>query len=403
MSRWRHLLLPALLLLPLPAHAFATWQGGGARMLLRGFALADRNPASPLYPKRNEQGLGGLARLITEGHEGAHLAWQFNAYQTSLPAFMTGYTTATAGVERSGIAEWQFGRSGRDSRYNHLAIDRFNLRWTEGNVDVIAGRQAINLATTFYFVPNDLFAPFAAQTFYRTFKPGVDALRTEVRLGALSQLSLIATAGYSRDATRAGGWRNAPDAKRTGMVARYSTVIRGIEWAWLAGRVRRSNLVGGSIQGELFDWLGLRMEGHVRRDTGGHRRIEFAGGIEHRFASSLDLRAEYYYHGAGAPNVAGYTTVGPSSTGGSYAGRRYLALGGGYEFTPLLKGDAVAIRNIDDGSWLLSMNTVYSLADEAELVLNGVLPVGRRPRGTVLKSEFGSYPAMLLAEVRAYF
>ena len=158
------------------------------------------------------------------------------------------------------------------------------------------------------------------------------------------------------------------------------------------------------MQGELFDRLGVRMEGHVRRDVRGHRRIEFASGIEHRFESSLDLRAEYYYHGAGAADVAAYTVAAasPSSSGG-YAGRRYMALGGGYEFTPLLTGDAVAIHNIDDRSWLLSMNATYSLADEAELVLNGAIPAGKRPQGSALKSEFGSYPASLLLEVRAYF
>jgi len=394
------------LALPLPAHAFADWQGdaryGDARLLLRGFAIADRNPDTPLYLKRNEQGAGGIARLIVEGHEGENLSWQLNAYQTSLPAFMTGYATATAGVERSGIAEWRFGNNTPNSRYNHLAIDQFNLRWSQGRVDLIAGRQPINLATTFYFTPNDLFAPFAAQTFYRTYKPGVDALRTEVRLGELSQLSLIVAAGYTPDTTRASGWSVSPDGKRTAWAARYSTVQQDIEWGLLAARVQRANLFGGSLQGNLFEWLGMRMEGHITHDTASKRRIEFSGGIEHRFESSLDLRAEYYYHGAGATDVAAYRLAGTSATA-SYPGRRYIAAGGSYQFTPLLTGDAVAITNLGDRSWLASVNAIYSLADEAELVLNGNIPFGRKPQLIRLNSEFGSYPASVLLELRAYF
>jgi hypothetical protein len=408
MPHIRFLLGLLCLALPVPAYAFADWQGenryGDARLLLRGFAIADRNPDTPLYAKRNEQGLGGIARLIMERHEGDNLAWQFNAYQTTLPAFMTGYASATAGVERSGLGEWNLGSKQPGARYTHLAIDNLNLRYSHGSVDIIAGRQPINLATTFYFTPNDLFAPFAAQTFYRTYKPGVDALRTEVRLGQLSQLSMIVAAGYRPDATRAGGWSIHPDSKRTAWAARFSTVQSHIEWGLLAARVQRANLYGGSLQGNLFDWVGMRMEGHITHDQMGARRIEFVGGIKHRFESSLGLRAEYYYHGAGATDVANYafSTTGSTSTA-SYPGRRYIAAGGSYEFTPLLTGDAVAITNLDDRSWLASVNAIYSLADEAELVLNGNIPFGKKPQLIKLNSEFGSYPASLLLEVRAYF
>ena len=104
-------------------------------------------------------------------------------------------------VERSSALEWSLS----ESNYIHTAIDRLNIHWIKDRVDIIAGRQPINLATTFYFTPNDFFAPFAAQTFYRVYKPGVDALRTEVRLGELSQLSLICALGYSPEKGSANG------------------------------------------------------------------------------------------------------------------------------------------------------------------------------------------------------
>jgi hypothetical protein len=43
----------------------------------------------------------------------------------------------------------------------------------------------------YYFTPNDFFASYAAQTFYRSYKPGVDAARLDWQWSELSQISLM--------------------------------------------------------------------------------------------------------------------------------------------------------------------------------------------------------------------
>jgi len=136
---------------------------------------------------------------------GKHLSFEVNVYQTHIPPSLVSPQIdfgASLDVERSSALEWSFS----DDNYEHLAIDRLNFRVSGNHFDLIIGRQPINLATTFYFTPNDFFAPFAAQSFYRVYKPRVDAVRAEVRLGDLSQLSLISVLGFTPDPDSDTGW-----------------------------------------------------------------------------------------------------------------------------------------------------------------------------------------------------
>src|SRR4030042_4416807 len=183
-----------------PSYAFYERQWDEAsiefRGMLQAYGTAYRNPGDTVfYQDRDKSGLGGLARLIMKAQIGEAISFEADAYQTYIPEALLSVRTATnvtiQDVERSSALEWSLS----DRNYVHTAIDRFNVRWSKDRLDLLMGRQAINLATTFYFSPNDFFAPFAAQAFYRVYKPGVDALRAEVRLGDLSQLSLISVLG----------------------------------------------------------------------------------------------------------------------------------------------------------------------------------------------------------------
>ncbi|MCK5640682.1 MAG: hypothetical protein KAJ19_07790, partial [Gammaproteobacteria bacterium] len=333
------------------------------------------------------------------------LNFELNAYQTYIPTSMVstqGGLGTPLDVERSSSLEWSFSTD----NYMHLAIDRMNVQLAYKRMDITVGRQPINLATTFYFTPNDFFAPFSAQTFYRVYKPGVDALRLEASLGPLSQLSYIQVLGYAADSESDTGWSTNPDNNRRSDIARYSTVSGNFEWAILGGEVRNLSIIGGSLQGELFDWLGLRAEAHrATPDNPGQPAYnEVSIGIEHRWENSLDIRLEYFHHGSGASRVSDYAVVAPTIVGeSSYLGNQYTAVGVAYQFTPLFTGQCVAITSWLDDSWLLSFNGIYSLSDESELSVSLGVPIGDAPVGIQMESEFGSYPYSLNVEVRGYF
>lgn len=376
------------------------------RGMIQSSFSAIKNPDNRiLYSNFTSSNIAGLARLIVQGKQGDNLDFEMNACQSLIPAsLLYGRTSLqlSPDVERSGIAEKSF-----SSRHHiHFFLDRLNLKCSFDRVDLTAGRQPINLATTFYFTPNDFFAPFAARTFYRVYKPGVDAVRAEVRIGELSRLSLISVLGYRSEPGSETGWSNEPDAERTSCLGRISLVFGDFEYGFLGGVVRDMNIAGFSIQGELFRWLGVRAEGHYASHDSDllDSWSEMCVGIEHHWENSLDLRFEYFFHGSGAGSVSGYSTS-PAmiSRESAYAGRRYAALGIGYELTPLMDIKMTAINNMADDSYMIALNGAYSLSDESELVMGVGLPVGEEPEGALIKTEFGSYPHTLTIEIRWYF
>lgn len=391
------------LITPVDAYSLYSWQGessqGDVRLLLRGFALYSQPPSDmSLYEEQNSTDLGGLARLISEYHNTDGWSVELNAYQTYIDKDLVseqGQFGLVESVERSGLLEWGFS----NDEYAHMAIDRFNIKWSLRSLNLTLGRQAINLATTFFFTPNDFFAPFSAQTFYRVYKPGVDAIRAEWSLGDLSTFSLIGVQGYSRQPEAESGWSDAPESSRNSYLARLITNQGGFEWGLLVGKVRRNRIIGGSISGEVFDWLGVRAEGHQLEelDEAERKRSVFSIGLEHRWENSLTIQLEQFYNGSGATNVADY------NFNAGYPARRYQVLGISYEITPLLFGQANIIRNHQDASRLYSINTTYSISDESELSASLTIPQGEKAAGPVVRSEYGIYPRVLNIEFRVYF
>lgn len=386
------------------AVAFYQWHDNNieleTRGLVRAYGVTLEYPNNKLlYPDKIKSGIAGIARIILDIKFGNNVDIEFNAYQTYIPNALQSGSNLTLSTERNPVFEKSF----NDKDYVHLAMDRFALHWSAEKINLTLGRQAINLATTFYFTPNDFFAPFSAQTFYRVYKPGVDALRVEYGLSEFSQLSFISVLGYKTDIGGDTGWNTKTDGKRNSTLIRWSDVFSDFEATVLVGDVTYNNIIGGSLQGELFKWLGIRFEGHYADSQliGVKDNTQISLGFEHRWESSLNIQLELFHNGLGVDSVSQYQAI--SSTGNQYLARHYSALGGSYEISPLLIGQAVIISNFVDQSQLLSFNTIYSLSDESELSLNLSLPVGKEPNGLLLRTEFGAYPKSFSLEYRAYF
>jgi len=398
-----------------PSEAAALqWGGEESGLEISGFlrfaATHNENPDyPPLYGDRTSRNGLAAARLLGNGWIGENVGFEFNAYQSYLK---TDSSVAGSGglssrdVERSGTLEWTVKDEPEEQAL--FAVDRFNIRLSEGRFDLTLGRQAINLATTFYFTPNDFFAPFSATTFYRVYKPGVDAARLEIRLGELSQLSFYRVLGYEPDGSKPSGWGGSISDGRASSLARLSFNMAGFEWAVMGGRVVNKSVIGASLQGELFGLLGLRAEGHHAdpEQAGKKAYDEFTLGVERSYENSLDLRLEWFYHGsavAGAA-VSDFTLApAPGEAGGNYLGRQYLAFNVGYEFSPLLTVQLLPVVNLTDRSYMLALYSSYSLSDESELFFSFSMPFGKKPDAGGINSEFGLYPASVALEARFYF
>ena len=397
-------------LLPGPASAFYEWRWPGGYIELRGLlrvsGTAYENPENEFFfADSSFSGFSGIGRVLIQGRAHENFGFEVNAYQTCIPQRLVtsrmGLGTSPD-VERSDTLEWGVS----NNPYAHLIVDRLRFSWSQGRLDLIAGRQPINLSTTFFFTPNDFFAPFAAQAFYRVYKPGVDALRADIRLENLSQLSLIGVLGYRPDPGSDSGWSDQPDSDRASYIGRISRVFLGFDWALMGGTVRDRDVIGGSLQGELFRWLGVRAEGHMAFPHDFQRKSygKVAVDLEHRWENSLNIRLEQFYNGNGFHSVSEYMSgLVAVPRDGLYLGRFYAALEVGYEFTPLLNSEILLTANLEDDSCLGSFYTTYSLSDEAELAFNLGVPLGKKPQDVNIMSEFGLYPYFINVEVRYYF
>lgn len=404
---WRYLLL-LILSVPLSAQAFYQYEQDDrffeARGLLHVLGLAANNPNDDqLFA--DDKILGGAlsGRLMLDGawkHWQMELhavqSYQQNELQTGGRRF-----SFLRDVERSDALDWRFASGDAD-----FVIDRLNLQYGKDNLNLKMGRQPINLAASFYFTPNDFFVPFAAQTFYRTYKSGVDAVRLDWQWQDLSQLTVLAVLNYQSDQSKASGWKSSPDWGNTAYLARLSSLLGNTQWGLLAAEIDNDAIIGFDFQGELLGWLGVRGEGHSRfyDEAGQDRDTKISLSFEYRPNSRSSLRLEQFYQRSGATSAKNYTDLDTALDQNQfYLARHYTAFGASYEVTPLLNTDAVVLYNHNDNSSLLAFYASYSLSDESELAVGLNLPLGDLPRNGELNSEFGAYPKAATVEVRSYF
>jgi hypothetical protein len=414
-----------LALLPRPAAGFYELERGDLTLELRGNVRINDTVGRlaavaglPEYP-RDLNAVGSILRLMLDAGWGEALAVEAHVFQTfsaapqaTLTGVADGFGAQEAG--RTALLSWRWWQRGGTQA--ELAVDRLVVKAYLPRVRVSVGRQPVTFATTSFFTPNDLFQAFSAQAFFRLYKPGVDAARVDVALGPLSELTVVGVLGYrDEDPSRrveAPAW--APSA----VLARASLTLWDFEWSVLGGKAPFAYVLGGAAQGELFEWLGVRAEGHVAvpQDAAGRTRVKGAVGLEHRFESSLLLRLEYLYNGSGRGEPGAYALVyqDPVAFNGTpYLGRHYLAAGASRELTPLLSGDAFLLVNLTDRSFQAALALAYSLLDEVDLAVVASVPVGKGLSAQRLpgppyvavtpQSELGSYPMAVSAEVRAFF
>lgn len=306
-------------------------------------------------------------------------------------------------------ASWASG----DNAAANISMDRLNVRFSLPSVDITVGRQPVNLATTYYFTPNDFFMPFSADTVYRGYKPGVDAGRVDVQLGELSTLSLLTVLGYERTAMAEPSVGDPVTLDRSAVLLMSSFSAGGFHLQGMAGKIPSALVLGGAIEGELGEWLGVRAEGHYASPSDTRAgRIELALGMEHRFENSLHLRLEYFFHGGGRTARAFGSAFDQGLGTIAYLSRNLTAFGVGYELTPMLKLDALAMMSLTDASGAASLVVTYSIFENGEVAASGRLPWGRAPETVldplgfvypVAQSEFGSYPLGANIDFRIFF
>ena len=283
------------------------------------------------------------------------------------------------------------------------AFDRFYGRWQSDWALVTVGRQAINWSTTSFFVPNDFFAPFGAETFFRTYKAGVDAALVEVGLSDLSLLSFVHVAGYRPDRENSASNTYTPDLGST--LVRYTNNIADWDLSLAVGEIQDLRTVAVGFQGEIPPGVSLRVAGNAQqhRDQQAQRRLRrnIAINLERLVTEDLLVQAETYLQTAGADTVGDYAKS--QALGLRYAAQSYSAIGLGQQWSPLVRGQYLVIANHSDGSAQLLTFHGVSLSDEADLSCSLAGSIGRVRDHQDRVTEFGQNPYSYTLAFTAYW
>ncbi len=398
---------------PVNGEVTAGFTGG-----FRGLSMISLNPdQEQLYPNREDLYSGWILRLMLDGTLGSIADYEINivndlSYATASPvsgAFQTG--GQVSGNHRHPDLEliWR-DNEGEDEYIRGVsAVDRLNVKLFMDPFEMSLGRKPVNLSTCFILTPNDFFQPFSPESFNRIYKPGVDMVKLTWYPGNLSDIGLLAVAGYNGDNF---------DQSRSSLLARWVFSAWKSQWMVMGGTLGSKDVITGAFQGE-YRAMGLRGEFNISFPdetdfSGKDQYIQFSAGIDHYWANNLILVVEYMFRENGIVDIEDLFTdprsVEPLEEG--YLGRNYLAMSAGYEWYPLLRSDLSAVANLDDNSMILTGTLLYSISNESDFVIGGMLSLGKEPDTQtlpgdimvpVLRSEFGSYPDSLFIEMRLYF
>ncbi|MEW5917937.1 MAG: hypothetical protein AB1762_16155 [Gemmatimonadota bacterium] len=224
---------------------------------------------------------------------------------------------------------------------------RATVAWSGRELDLVVGRQRIAWGTGRFWSPLDILSPFDAARIEREERLGVDALLAERKLGALGKINAVFAPATQRSRAAAAGYVHGNAG--------------GMDYSFVVGRFRDERVIGGDFAGRAGG-LGIRGEATATRPDSGRSFARVLLGADYGFANTLTLSAELYYNGQGARERAYYDFAALFEGRVRSLARRYGAAAATYEITPLFKGFAYGILNVDDGSRLLWPGIEYSLS-----------------------------------------
>lgn len=284
-------------------------------------------------------------------------------------------------------------------------VERLDVAWRWGMVDVDLGRQPVSLGTSHFVGVLDVLAPFAPGAMDASYKPGIDALRMRTALGDTGEAELI-VAGDDP-------WRQG------GTLGRMRASASGLDLEILGGRFRGRAFGGLGWEGELGPagiWGELALFARrpaIEQYRGGWDGAAFSGVLGADFNLPFEARGGlavmHQDFGARRPeDLPSVTTDAPYREGWAFLGSSgYGVVTLSKQLHALAHGSLAGIVNLVDGSTLWQPRVTISISDNSDLGAYAWIGLGAPPRGEggtlVLGSEFGMVPTGLGLYARWFF
>ena len=277
-------------------------------------------------------------------------------------------------------------------------LDRANVTARLSFADVIVGRQAIAWGSARVVNPTDVIAPFTYSELDTEDRPGVDAVRVRVPIGALSEVD----AGYvfgrnfavDRSAFFVRSQFNAAETDLSPLFVYFrEQLLVGIDVARGIGNV------GAWIEGSRVFTMG--------RDAAISDYFRVSTGMDYSFGGETYGFIEYHFNGAGGRDPEDYVANLNRPTYRDAAvylmGTHYFALGTTYQLTPLVALSGQFLANVTDPSFFFSPAIEYNIEQDFYLSAGAFIGIGDRPKGEYFQSEFGGYSNILFFSFRIYY
>ena len=370
---------------------FARWRNEGETSLtfrLKGFAstadlpLTDFNRSD--LGSRREDGALDLRTMLQ--HDVGN--WSFELAHTALVQYGKGLSLGQLSGEQIVVSDdlrlMNLTEDVNDgSRHRTLhRLDRLNAQWRSDRWAVTVGRQAVSWGSGIVFQPLDPFNPFAPTAVDRDYKAGDDLVLVE-RLfdnGHDAQLLHVFR-------------RNAQDSVSSEVA---STAAK---WHGYAGLVEFELIAAQHYDTEFFGVSGripvgpavLRSDIAMRRAISQSQQNEDWGvlgiiNIDVAFPwrnRTVYAFAEYFHNDFGLTELPNpLMSVPVDLQAGLSRGeffnlmRDYLAVGGSFEWHPLLTQQLTVITNLHDSSSLLQMQFAYDVGQNQNMQLGWIGSTG---------------------------
>lgn len=378
------------------------------------------------------QTLRGWGRLLVKNRVELSAGWQADATIATDRAL-----AGTAGFGGAVPITGSQGASRRLADFDRVLVDRGEFLLQQ-NLDLLAvkvvlpkgelvvGRQVLSWGTGRFWNPTDLLSPFAPTDVDREVRHGVDAIRFSMPLGKAALLDVL--------------YLPQKNAWAQGGVVRAQANVRRFDLSLSAAKYVSDIVLGTDVAGdvgplgvhaEVAYTLALENLGTTVPVEVGERFVRGVAGVEWRPAEKWVVGAEYYFNGFGARAAGDYAPKlrsGRVTRGEVFgAGRHYLGLTTAWQASDLLSAQALVIANLTDPSALVVPVLEHWARQRVIVRVGGYLPLGSAPdpgplrRLTVadvlarteaftratsslgLRSEYGSSPAGVFAQLGVYF
>jgi len=313
-------------------------------------------------------------------------------------------------------------------------FDRLNLSFHLPGLDITIGRQPVSFGTGLFFTPMDLLAPYTPQVVDREYKPGVDAVRFDGFFGATGRLTGVV--GVLDEFTLEGLF-----------AAGYGGFTVGItDLNFFVAKIRKDLVVGMGTASSIGP-VGVHADLTVTVPFEGEEECPGANpladadeacppfvravvGADVRTGFGMSLMGELYVQTAGATDRTKYLHV---ATRPRFAGGELWTMGTFYggitisqEIIPIVIVNATVMTNFGDPSFLIGPGLTWSVSENADFAIGGVITIGARPEDAELidlvdpttfqplpedevldivhsNSEFGLMPSQFYAQLKFYF